>query len=316
MDLPARACGPQFGSVIEFPNTREQDMGIELEAMTGVDDGAITEEDEGGFSAQLDGVTLWDLVQLECLAGSRKAVRVRSGSRLGYLFFERGHLVHAIQGSSEGDAAALSILAWSRGEVVPCELTWPRRRTVQTSWQSLLMQAAQQRDEQGADAPPGQPPGGLGRNSGVLVIESSQDSGVPAAAPGGRVEVSPMDEAEDDDPEPELELVDEEDMDAGGFAHLPARLGCAARLDPGGELTEVLGDGEPLAGQAAYAMRLGDLMGEILALGATSALEVPARAGAQTAAPVLACRDAEGGLLAVTPADAADAPALRRALGL
>jgi hypothetical protein len=297
-------------------------MGLELEATTGVDDGATTERTEGGFSAQLDGVTLWDLVQLECLAGSRKAVRVRSGARLGYLFFERGHLVHAIQGAREGDAAALSILGWSRGEVVPCELTWPRRRTVETSWQSLLMQAAQRRDEQGAGEQSDGAANGLGRNSGVLVIESSDvDAGRPTADPrAAGTDGTDVADDDPDDPEPELEITmadaDDEADDDDAFAHLPAQPLRAARLDAGGELTAVLGDGESLAGQAAYAMRLGDLIGELLALGPASALEAQVRSQSRPEALALARREGDGGMLALEAADAADAAALRRELGL
>ena len=49
-----------------------------------------------GFRASLAGVGLWDLVQMECLAGSRACVRVVGEGGVGYLYFARGHIVYAV----------------------------------------------------------------------------------------------------------------------------------------------------------------------------------------------------------------------------
>ena len=75
-----------------------------------------------GFKAQLQHVTLPDLVQMECLAGSDRSLRVSSGQSSGYLMFSGGQVVHAMTRTLRGEAAALEILSWQHGSVEPCRL--------------------------------------------------------------------------------------------------------------------------------------------------------------------------------------------------
>jgi hypothetical protein len=103
-----------------------------------------------GFQARIKGANLADLVQMECLAGSRRVVRVTSGDQVGYLFFRTGHLVHALARSLIGEAAALEMLGWDEGTFEPAERDWPARDSIACSWQSLLLRAAQERDEKDA----------------------------------------------------------------------------------------------------------------------------------------------------------------------
>ena len=49
-----------------------------------------------GFRAKLAGVGLWDLVQMECLAGSHLVVLVTGEGGIGYLYFDHGQIVHAV----------------------------------------------------------------------------------------------------------------------------------------------------------------------------------------------------------------------------
>ena len=46
--------------------------------------------------------SLWDLVQMECLARSRLAVQVVGEGGVGYLYFDRGHIVHATTAAAGG----------------------------------------------------------------------------------------------------------------------------------------------------------------------------------------------------------------------
>jgi Domain of unknown function (DUF4388) len=103
-----------------------------------------------GFQARIKGANLADLVQMECLAGSRRVVRVTSGDQVGYLFFRTGHLVHALARSLIGEAAALEMLGWDEGTFEPAERDWPARDSIACGWQSLLLRAAQARDEKDA----------------------------------------------------------------------------------------------------------------------------------------------------------------------
>jgi hypothetical protein len=120
-----------------------------------------------GFVARLKGANLADLVQMECLSGSKRVVRVTSGDQVGYLFFRTGHLVHALARSLMGEAAALEMLGWDEGTFEPAERDWPAKDSIACNWQSLLLRAAQARDEKDAGSvialhadgrPKGKPP--------------------------------------------------------------------------------------------------------------------------------------------------------------
>jgi hypothetical protein len=103
-----------------------------------------------GFQAKIRGANLADLVQMECLSGSRRVVRVTSGDQVGYLFFRTGHLVHALARTMIGEAAAMEMLGWDEGTFEPAERDWPAKDTITSNWQGLLLRAAQARDEREA----------------------------------------------------------------------------------------------------------------------------------------------------------------------
>ncbi|MDX2053707.1 MAG: DUF4388 domain-containing protein [Polyangiaceae bacterium] len=100
-----------------------------------------------GFDAKLKHVTLPDLIQMECLAGSARSLRIVSGKNSGYLMFSGGQVVHAMTRALRGEAAALEILSWQYGSVEPCSLRLSDQRTIAKKWQELLMLAAQRSDE-------------------------------------------------------------------------------------------------------------------------------------------------------------------------
>ena len=281
-----------------------------LKAITGAVEAQDQRDSTSGFRAQLDGVTLWDLVQLECLAGSRKTVRVHSPAGEGYLYFERGQLVHAARGDLEGDAAVLDVLGWTGGEVSPCDKPWPGRRTVQTSWQSLLMQAAQRHDERSAGAPARtrRPDG----NSGVVVIDAVADKEQRARQSDAPICMN----TNGNNPAPPANA--NPALPPQARANQPqAEFARAATLDARGDVVDLVGDADELAGQAAYTMRLAEIVGDALALGPLIALEaqLPPKDGSARKTCVFACRDA-GGIVVYEPHNPADAARHRRELGL
>ena len=100
-----------------------------------------------GFRAKLAGVGLWDLVQMECLAGSHLVVLVTGEGGIGYLYFDHGQIVHAVTTDHMGEAAALEILGWTNGSFQPCNRPWPEVATIATSHEALILQVAKRRDE-------------------------------------------------------------------------------------------------------------------------------------------------------------------------
>lgn len=102
-----------------------------------------------GFSANINAASLSDLVQMQCLSGTRCVARVTSGEEVGYLYFREGRVVHAMSPSYVGEPAALEILAWNNGSFELCSAGWPENESIDITFQGLLIRAAQARDESG-----------------------------------------------------------------------------------------------------------------------------------------------------------------------
>lgn len=105
------------------------------------------------ISAQLDaatagyiqGIQLSSLLQVLDWERKNCLLRVQEEDRSGFLYFQRGLLIHAASGALEGEAAALEILAWedARVDFLPQSEVG---RTIQLPLKELLMMAAERRD--------------------------------------------------------------------------------------------------------------------------------------------------------------------------
>jgi CheY-like chemotaxis protein len=108
----------------------------------------ITKIDEGrDFRATLEHVNAGDIVQLKCLCRATTIVDFQSEGRVGSIRFEDGEITHAETGGRKGIDALSEILAWKRGHVNERPYTGMLPRTIEGSWQGLLMEAAQRSDE-------------------------------------------------------------------------------------------------------------------------------------------------------------------------
>lgn len=99
------------------------------------------------FSATLRNVTPMDILQFKCLAGDTTVIEFRSGPHSGVIHLERGEIVHAQAGGVKGTKAVNQIISWKRGKVVELPVSPNAERTINCSWQTLLMDAAQRLDE-------------------------------------------------------------------------------------------------------------------------------------------------------------------------
>jgi hypothetical protein len=103
-----------------------------------------------GFSAQLRGASLFDLIQFEAASRGRRVVRVTSEGRSALLYFEDGRIVHALAGRITGEPAVREMLTWGNGTFARFEHydgAWPKFETVAASTESVLLRAAQYLDE-------------------------------------------------------------------------------------------------------------------------------------------------------------------------
>lgn len=132
------------------PRTLGQIMRNHRAARFGATPGSDT-----SFSASLTRLTVMDVIQLKCLSRAtlRLDLTLRDG-RHGSLYFSDGEITHAEAAMGptnaevkSGQPALVEILTWRAGkieEVRDCELP---ASTINTPWQALLLNAAQQADE-------------------------------------------------------------------------------------------------------------------------------------------------------------------------
>jgi len=212
-------------------------------------DGPTSSVRGSGFQARIKGANLADLVQMECLAGSRRVVRVTSGDQVGYLFFRTGHLVHALARSLIGEAAAMEMLGWDEGTFEPAERDWPARDSIACNWQSLLLRAAQARDERDA-------------GSVVALHADGRSKGKPPPLPIGEsieFDVTPIQVA--------------------GHTLRSEDFQLFLRMNRDGAVVASEGSTQDFADIAAYALRLAQLIGDGLGIERFVAMECTFKEG-------------------------------------
>ena len=236
--------------------------------------------DDDGFRVSLEGATLPDFVQMECLAQSNRVFRITSGHRIGYLFFSKGQMVHALSGDHMGEAAALEILKWRDGSVEPCSVGWPDAPTIHSTWQNLLMLTAQARDESGRHK---------------LVSFPINRSAKPSSEP------------------PKLAKREEPSMNAPPSSRSLslAQFQAFVRLDTQGHVVSAKGDAEQLAPVAAYTARLAELIGNMLGMEGFASLEC-----SFSHERVFLHRERSGNLVALKLPVDAEVSALRERFGI
>ncbi len=223
-----------------------------------------------GFSAQLRGAGLWDLVQMECLARSRRVVQVIGEGGVGYLYFDRGQLAHATTAQRSGEAAALEILGWTNGSFLSCDRPWPPQATIRTSPEGLILQVAQQRDEAGA--------------SNLVAFPGRSGSGDDADR-YEELELTEVGETVPEEGVTEMRGAGSDEAAAtpksggGGAPSGRAELGAGGefsvmlRLGPNGAVIGNRGGSDELADATAYVHRLLELTGELLGFEKLTAVE-------------------------------------------
>ncbi|HEY3900511.1 MAG TPA: DUF4388 domain-containing protein [Chthoniobacter sp.] len=112
----------------------------------------VSTDDGHDFRAALKNVTPADIIQLKCLSNANTILEFLSGEHVGRIRFEDGEITDATTGELQGVEAVYEIIGWQCGQVTehPC-VGFPKR-TIECSWQSLLMDAAQRIDERRSPA--------------------------------------------------------------------------------------------------------------------------------------------------------------------
>jgi len=241
-----------------------------------------------GFRAELEGASLWDLVQLECHARSRLVVHVQGEGGSGFLYFAEGRIAHAVTAQATGEAAALEILGWTKGSFQICDRSWPAAPTIETPCQALILEAAKRRDDADAGA------SGIPPASNLVAF--------PGAAPDEKAKVNMRNPNIEPPSAAPVPLVRGE---------LTAEFPVVLRLGPNGVVLKNKGASEEMAGVVAYAQRLVQLTGEILGLDEVVAIECQFTEGR-----CLVFTDDNGDTVALRPRPDASLQSLRERLGL
>lgn len=118
---------------------------------------AVLAKTSRGFQGVIHGATLSDLIQMECLGMTTRAVRVDRADRSGRIFFAGGQVVHAEIGDLRGEAALNELISWPDGSFSIEEGVRPYEETITRHWQSLLIAAAHLHDEAKSTQPQTQP---------------------------------------------------------------------------------------------------------------------------------------------------------------
>jgi hypothetical protein len=266
-----------------------------------------------GFRAQLTGASLWDLVQMECLGRSRRVVQVAGEGGVGYLYFAGGRVVHAVTSRLAGEAAALEILSWTNGSFQACERAWPAAATIDTSHEALILQAAKRRDETAA--------------SNLVAFRGRQQDG--EATPMGTTTGTTMG-TEMGHQEIEGDVMAEirnPNISQAGTAVSIARgeqlpdFSVMIRVGANGAILKNKGAGEEMAGVVAYALRLVELVGDLLGLDRFVAMECTFKETPGSGVPrgsdrCLLFTEANGDSVALRPRPESNIQPLRESLGL
>lgn len=241
---------------------------------------------ESGFRANLHGASLPDLVQMECLSGRERVIRISSGAEVGYLFFRGGQIVHAVSRRAIGETAALEILRWNDGTFEPCSAGWPDHDSITCNWQNLLLLSAQHRDESGRHNLVAFPSG----RSSTRSSSSPPPSAVAPTKSSNRPEASVSGESS---------------------APMLAQVRAAVRIDQAGNVVSAKGAAEELTQIAAYAARLAELVGDGLGMQGLVSVEVM-----QKRSRTLIYKEKNGNTFALAAALEADLSQVRERLGL
>ncbi|MBI4657787.1 MAG: response regulator [Verrucomicrobia bacterium] len=109
-------------------------------------EGLLDREEGGGFRG-VQSKNLVDIIQLECLSRSSSTLRIVQGLAEGRIWIRDGDIIDAETGDLAAETAFRRILSWKSGnfEVLPADEA--RARTIQGSYQGLLLETAHALDE-------------------------------------------------------------------------------------------------------------------------------------------------------------------------
>jgi hypothetical protein len=100
------------------------------------------------LEGDLEDVVLTGLIQMACSERKTARLTIRAPEGKGEVFFHAGEIVHAEFGLLEGEKALYRLLGWTSGRFrLSTGSSPPPTRTIQISWNKLLMEGMRRLDE-------------------------------------------------------------------------------------------------------------------------------------------------------------------------
>jgi CheY-like chemotaxis protein len=118
----------------------------------------VSWEQPTGFSGALRQVGLQEVIQMRCIGRHSSILEIRNAQMRGQIYIETGVITHAAAGTLTGEMAFYKLLSLTGGEFQVKPFQPPPQRTVQGSWEYLLMEAARAHDEETAFIAATKPP--------------------------------------------------------------------------------------------------------------------------------------------------------------
>ncbi len=93
------------------------------------------------------GITLATFMQLVQMEQKSCTLKIHCGDKTGYLFFRRGELLDAMTATTQGEPAALEIIAWDNTTIEMDAVCRREEKAIAASMSFLLMEAYRLKDE-------------------------------------------------------------------------------------------------------------------------------------------------------------------------
>jgi CheY-like chemotaxis protein len=132
-----------------------------------------------GFSGAISVQTLPDIVQLYVLSSTTGLLCIRHNGDEGKVWFKQGTILHAATRAAVGDEAFYEIMMWSGGEFSMRTAVSPPERSVQSSWQELLLESCRRIDEHRQQGRPSTPRGWTQAPPAIEDIDALFDEALP-----------------------------------------------------------------------------------------------------------------------------------------
>jgi CheY-like chemotaxis protein len=100
-----------------------------------------------GFMGHISDLQLTDIIQLNCLGRMKNALSITMDDVKGVIYFQDGEIIHAECGNIKGEEAVYTILGWDGGDFQTISDEEPLEKSINRSWQELLIEAMRRKDE-------------------------------------------------------------------------------------------------------------------------------------------------------------------------